>query len=164
VLSTPSILDPIPLSLLIHDIIDMFEILTILMVLGLTSRASSTSHVSSNVKESVIVPPQWTRIGDPPPDHRITLRVGLPQDGFHLLEKHLYEVSDPDHGRYGAHLSKKEVETLVAPHPQTLSAVKKWLAGHGIQDDDCDYSPAQDWVAIDVSLALAEEMLETVRD
>jgi len=47
--------------------------------------------------------------------------------------KHLYEVSDPDHERYGAHLSKEEVEALVAPHQESVDLVDEWLQSHGIE-------------------------------
>lgn len=52
-----------------------------------------------------------------------------------------------DHERYGDHLSKEEVEQLVAPHPQSVQRVDEWLASHGI-DVSAFRSPAQDWVTV----------------
>lgn len=74
----------------------------------------------------------------------------------------MYEVSDPDHVRYGAHLSKEEVEALVAPHDESIDMVNAWLASHGIQDSDITRSPAKDWAHIKVPVSKAEDMLDTV--
>ncbi|TFK55639.1 tripeptidyl peptidase A [Heliocybe sulcata] len=111
---------------------------------------------------SQVEPPRgWVKVTPAPADHIINLRIALPQAGFTSLEKALYEVSDPDHSRYGQHLSKEEVEALVAPHPQSLSAVDDWLASHGISQSDLSRSPARDWVKVKVPVSLAEEMLDT---
>ena len=114
------------------------------------------------VKESVYPPRGWVRLERVPGHSVIPLRFALPQHNFAELERHLYEISDPDHERYGEHLSKEEVEELVAPHPDSLAAVKDWLASHGISEKDCTRSPAQDWVGVNVPAALAEKMLDTV--
>lgn len=60
-------------------------------------------------------------------DHEIQLRIGLKQGSFDELERHLYEVSDPSHSRYGQHLSEDEVHELVAPPSHAISAVEDWL-------------------------------------
>jgi tripeptidyl-peptidase-1 len=114
------------------------------------------------VKETVIPPRRWIRHSVPAPDHTIALRIGLPQPNFHVLEKHLYEVSDPDHERYGAHLSKEEVEALVAPHEESVDLVDEWLQSHGIEEKDFVRSPAKDWVTLKLPVSLVEKMLDTV--
>ncbi|KIM46464.1 hypothetical protein M413DRAFT_8304 [Hebeloma cylindrosporum] len=91
----------------------------------------------------------------------IALRIGLPQPNFNQLEKHLYEVSDPDHERYGQHLSKAEVEHLVAPHQESIDSVNEWLFSFGLAEDDLVKSPARDWVTVKVPVSLAEKMLDT---
>ncbi|KAJ6515250.1 tripeptidyl peptidase A [Mycena sanguinolenta] len=113
------------------------------------------------VKEEVVPPRAWTISGPAPSDHFINLRIALPQSNFDLLEQHLYEVSDPYHERYGAHLTKEEVEDLVAPHPDSVAAVTEWLSSHGIQEEDISRSPAGDWLAIRVPVWLVEKMLDT---
>ncbi|RXW25417.1 hypothetical protein EST38_g412 [Candolleomyces aberdarensis] len=114
------------------------------------------------VKEALLRPPVgWTLVGEAPPDHTISLRVGLPQSNFEALEQHLFEVSDPDHSRYGQHLSKEEVEELVAPPPESLKMVNAWLKAHGFKEIELDRSPAKDWVSIKVPVKIAEQMLRT---
>ncbi|KAF9498824.1 tripeptidyl peptidase A [Pleurotus eryngii] len=113
------------------------------------------------LKESVATPRGWERHGPAPPDHIIKLRIGLPQPTFPELERHLYEVSDPNHERYGQHLSKEEVEALVAPHPESVELVSQWLAEHGFDESDLERSSAKDWVTIRVPVRVAEMMLDT---
>ncbi|KAF7335278.1 Tripeptidyl peptidase A [Mycena sanguinolenta] len=113
------------------------------------------------VKEEVVSPQGWTIFGPAPSDHFINLRIALPQSNFDLLEQHLYEISDPYHERYGAHLTKEEVEDLVAPHPDSVVAVNEWLSSHGIQEEDISRSSAGDWITIKVPVWLVEKMLDT---
>ncbi|KAK7470304.1 hypothetical protein VKT23_001735 [Stygiomarasmius scandens] len=122
--------------------------------------AAAPSARTSKVKHSIREPRGWTKQGVPSPNHRIELRIGLAQPNIDVLEKHLLEISDPDHHRYGQHLTKEEVEALAAPHDESLSLVNEWLASHGIQED-FTRSPARDWVIVDVPLSLAETMLDT---
>ncbi|KAJ7129281.1 tripeptidyl peptidase A [Mycena epipterygia] len=106
------------------------------------------------VKEQVVPPRGWTIHGPAPLDHVVKLRIGLPQANFHVLEDHLYAISDPYNPRYGAHLSKEEVEALVAPQPESVDSVSQWLSSHGIQEEDIGRSPAGDWLTIRVPVSL----------
>lgn len=126
------------------------------------SAAAAASKQACKVKESVDHPTGWTKHMPAPADYLIDLRIALPQPNFHILETHLYEVSDPYHERYGAHLSKEKVEALVAPHDESIELVNAWLASHGIEEADVTRSPAQDWAYITVPVHQAEEMLDTV--
>ena len=133
----------------------------LLLPLALASPAKGPRNVS-RLKESVEHPRGWVKRGPAPEDYVLDLRIALPQPNFPVLEQHLYEVSDPEHLRYGRHLSKQEVEALVAPHPESIDAVDAWLVSHGLNADDFIRSPARDWVKVYVPVALAEEMLDTV--
>ena len=83
------------------------------------------------VKEAVASPQGWIKYSAAPPDHVLQLSIGLSQPNFSVLEQHLYEISDPFHPRYGQHLSKEDVESLVAPNPHSVDAVNSWLASYG---------------------------------
>ena len=131
---------------------------------SLVSAASSYKGCKHKVRESLeAVPHGWVKHAPAPPDHVLELRIALPQPYFPILEQHLWGISDPNHGRYGAHLSKEETLTLMMPHHDTLHAVTEWLASYGISEEHLSRSPAQDWVTIQVPVSLAEEMLDTVR-
>ncbi|KAJ7693880.1 tripeptidyl peptidase A [Mycena rosella] len=97
------------------------------------------------VKESVAAPNGWTRLGRAPSDRSIRLRIALFQQDFAGLETQLYEISDPEHRRYGAHMSKEDVEKYVAPHPASLALVDEWLVAHGVHESSLGRSPAKDW-------------------
>lgn len=120
-----------------------------------------TKDCAYNVKETIDPPRGWIKHSEPPADHKIVLRIGLPQPNFHVLEQHLYEVSDPDHERYGQHLSKEEVEELIAPHHESLDLVNEWITGFGMTEEDLIRSPAKDWITLKVPVSLAEKMLDT---
>ena len=74
------------------------------------------------------------------------------------------EISDPDHERYGKHLSKGQVDDLVRPYDESLDLVTEWLGKWGIYEEDVSRSAAKDWVTVVVPVRLAEQMLNTVRD
>lgn len=52
------------------------------------------------------LPRGWELHGDVPADHKLEMRIGLKQDKFDELIRQLYEVSDPDHGRYVCHFAR----------------------------------------------------------
>lgn len=134
-----------------------------LLFVATLAKASYHKIVPHKIKESIQGPPRgWVRHGHAPSDHLLDLKIALPQPYFPILENHLWEVSNPNHERYGAHLSKQETEALMAPHPETIDAVSEWLSSHGIEEKHLYRSSAQDWVTIHVPVALAEEMLDTV--
>ncbi|CCL99284.1 uncharacterized protein FIBRA_01300 [Fibroporia radiculosa] len=133
-----------------------------LLVLTLGSLAAAAPRdCAQKLKEQVSPPRGWTKVKPASAEHNINLRIGLPQANFAQLEKHLYEISDPFNERYGDHLSKEEVEALIAPHDESIQLVEEWLASHGISADDLTRSPAKDWVTIKVPVSLAEKMLDT---
>ena len=114
------------------------------------------------LKERAFHPRGWVKGQRAPADHILELRIALPQPSFPVLERHLYEVSDPRHSRYGQHLSKEEVEALVSPHPESIATVDNWLLSHGIDIENVVRTPAKDWVTVRVPVGLAEAMLNTV--
>ncbi|KAF8214031.1 subtilisin-like protein [Mycena galopus ATCC 62051] len=121
--------------------------------------AIAPRNLTLQVKESVAAPHGWTRLGRAPPGSSIRLRIAIFQQDFAGLEKSLYEISDPDHGRYGAHLSKEEIAGFVAPPPASLALVDGWLASHDINESDFVRSPAKDWITLTLPLPIAERIL-----
>lgn len=107
------------------------------------------------------VPSGWQDQGPAPTDHEMTMRIGLKQGNLDRLLASLYEVSDPTHSRYGQHLTKEETDALVRPHADTINTVDAWLVHHGISPSSCHRSGAGDWIALNVTVAQAERMLDT---
>ncbi|KAG6908322.1 hypothetical protein DXG01_005298 [Tephrocybe rancida] len=132
-----------------------------LLGLFVATSLSAGAWALPKLKESVQPPHGWVKLDHAPENHVINLRIGLPQSNFPVLEQHLYEVSDPYHERYGQHLSKEEVEALVAPHPESVSSIDAWLEENGVSVDDTSRSSAGDWVTVKIPVRLAETMLNT---
>ncbi|KAH9037063.1 subtilisin-like protein [Lactarius pseudohatsudake] len=78
------------------------------------------------------VPTNWVSLGRPPSGTTIDLYIALKPNRENALIDALYEVSEPGHPRYRAHLTKEQVADLVAPRPETLEFVNSWLEHHGI--------------------------------
>lgn len=138
-------------------------LLALVIVSGTLALSPLTVDYDYKVKERIAPPRGWQKISSAPADHIIHLRIGLPQSHFDELERHLYEVSDPFHSRYGQHLSKTEVEELVAPPRASLNLVNEWLGAFGLKEEDFVRSSAKDWVTVKVPINVAEQMLNTVR-
>lgn len=74
--------------------------------------------------------------------------------------QHLLEASDPDHERYGDHLSMDALNELVAPSQDTVEAVNNWLTSNGIDPSNCQRSEAGDWLYVHLPLRKVESMLQ----
>ncbi|CAE6432120.1 unnamed protein product [Rhizoctonia solani] len=105
------------------------------------------------------VPSGWTKIARAPAGHKIDLRVGLKQARMGELLNVLSKVSDPANSEYGKHLSKEDVDKLVAPRSETVESVEQWLRSHGATVSG--RSSAGDWVHVTVPVSRAEKMLGT---
>ncbi|KAA1474154.1 subtilisin-like protein [Dentipellis sp. KUC8613] len=93
-------------------------------------------------------PANWVSEGPAPEGATIDLRIALKPHQEDALVKALYEVSDPEHGRYGLHLSKGDVASLVAPHPDTQTLVSAWLSHHEIPASSISSTEAGDWLVV----------------
>ncbi|KAG8698140.1 hypothetical protein FRC09_007404 [Ceratobasidium sp. 395] len=132
------------------------------LALAAVQAAVATSFGAHVLKERLAeVPRGWTFHSKAPAEYPLRLRIALPQSNFDQLERELYEVSDPNHARYGKHLSPEEVNALVAPHDSSLASVDEWLKSHGFEPSTLERSPARDWVTIILPVSKAEEMLGT---
>ncbi|KAI1372962.1 tripeptidyl-peptidase 1 precursor [Hypoxylon crocopeplum] len=129
----------------------------------LAAQASLANPVRSRtpyrVKDAHHVPRGWKRVRRAPADHVIDLQIGVKQSNFAELERHLYEVSDPDHHRYGHHLSADEVKELVKPTDETLDLVHEWLDANDITPSA--YSSAKDWIMVSLPVSSIERLLDT---
>ena len=112
------------------------------------------------IRESHPVPKEFTRESDASPAHLIRLQVGLRQSRFDELERQLDETSDPDHHRYGQHLTADEVNKLVRPDDHALAQVHEWLGEH-VDVEKIKYSRAKDFLSVIIPVSKIEKMLGT---
>ncbi|KAE8440969.1 hypothetical protein EG329_006158 [Mollisiaceae sp. DMI_Dod_QoI] len=136
-------------------------LMTFLACAGTVSGSPSQRRANYAVKERHHVPRSWTRVGPAPSQHQIQLQIGVKQGNFDELERHLYEVSDPFHHRYGQHLSKTEVDDLIKPTDETLTQVHDWLCGNGVNEEQLEYSHAKDWIKVTLPVSTVEDLLDT---
>jgi tripeptidyl-peptidase I len=61
--------------------------------------------------------------------------------------------------RYGQHLSKEDIETLVAPHPDTVNLVDAWLAAHDVPASDIQRLNGGAWLSVPITVGQASRML-----
>ncbi|KAI9639968.1 hypothetical protein NHQ30_011637 [Ciborinia camelliae] len=135
--------------------------LTTFLVVGLVSSSPIKARTPYAVKETHYPPSQWQRVGPARAGHMINLQIGLKQGQFDELERHLYEVSDPSHQRYGQHLSAQEVNDLVKPSDETHDLVHEWLQDNNIEASSLEYSPAKDWIKVTIAIEDIETLLDT---
>ncbi|KAJ9646887.1 hypothetical protein H2204_000579 [Knufia peltigerae] len=113
------------------------------------------------VKDFHPAPKTWSNLGPAPEDHLIHLKIGLSQSRFSELERHLHEISDPYHVRYGQHLSAEEVHELIKPSEDTFTAVHEWLEEYGVDFEQLKYSPAKDWISVTLPVDAVSTLLDT---
>lgn len=58
---------------------------------GVCGKRAVKQRSAFAVKDAHNVPRNWENVGQPEPDHTITLRIGLKQGSFAELERHLCE-------------------------------------------------------------------------
>ncbi|KAF4556190.1 Tripeptidyl-peptidase sed2-like protein 3 [Elsinoe fawcettii] len=126
---------------------------------GVGARPSAIDTTSYAVKERHTVPRTWQKLGPAEKSDLINLQIGLKQSNEGAVEQHLLEVSDPEHERFGQHLSIEEIEDIVRPTDTTISSVHDWLIEHGI--NDAAFSPAKDWISVAIPIEKAEQLLQT---
>ncbi|KAH8980599.1 subtilisin-like protein [Lactarius hatsudake] len=106
------------------------------------------------------VPADWETLGCPSAGTTFDLYIALNPHQENALIDALYQVSDPKHPRYGAHLSKEQVAELVRPHPDTLELVTSWLAHHGVRPSSISTTHGGAWLTVSkVLVSQANEML-----
>lgn len=131
-----------------------------LLLASLAGSVHSVSYSDYEVKDFHFAPRSFSRVRPAPQDHVMNLKIALKQSQFDELERHLYEVSDPFHERYGQHLSAEEVNELVKPTDETTALVREWLREHGIESW-VQSSPAGDWVDVRLPVKAIESLLNT---
>lgn len=123
---------------------------------------AALGHCASTILESVPLsePRGWTRVADAHPDQPLKLRIAVkqPEEALSLFERTLYQVSDPANAKYGQHLSRDDLSTLLAPRSESVSAVRSWLRDAGISDSRVDEDG--DWINLKLTVREASALLE----
>ena len=70
-------------------------------------------------------------------------------------------MSDPAHPSYGKHLTSAQVNELVKPCDEALDQVHEWLKDHQIDTNSLSYTPAKDWINVNLPVSAIERLLDT---
>ncbi|KAF8264385.1 peptidase S8/S53 domain-containing protein [Lactarius quietus] len=105
------------------------------------------------------VPENWMNVGHPTTGTTINLYIALRPHRESALIDALYEVSDPSHSRYGAHLTREQVAELAAPHPHTLELVHAWLIHHSVPFSSFSTTHGNTLTLTNVSITKANKLL-----
>ncbi|KAA1465920.1 family S53 protease [Dentipellis sp. KUC8613] len=135
-----------------------FNFLALLAVLAGVANASPHLARSMHVLHRRDSPPgTFVKTGPAPEDQVFDLRFALVQNDFATLEQKLYAVSTPGNAEYGHHPTKEEVEELVRPSPDSVSALDTWLSSHNLSSQA--YSLAGDVRSVSVTVKQANALL-----
>ncbi|KAH8999904.1 subtilisin-like protein [Lactarius hatsudake] len=138
-------------------------LLSVLFAVPLADRATCLPSLwgDKRVKHTWdTLPDNWESLGPPPADTTIDLYIALKPHSENALIEALYQVSDPGHERYGAHLPREQVAELVAPRQDTLKLVHSWLEHHGVPSSSISTSHGGGWLTItNVPVYQADELL-----
>jgi tripeptidyl-peptidase-1 len=128
---------------------------------SVTSKPLLSKRFEYAVKDRHLPSKKWMNVGDAPGHQLLDLHIGLAMPRWDDLVKELYEVSDPEHPKYGQHLSADRVDELSKPHDEALDSVHEWLASHGLEKESIKHSNAKDWIRISIPVSQAEQLLDT---
>ena len=64
----------------------------------------------------------------------VDMFIGLHPEKPEILERTLYELSNPHHERYGRHLTREEAKSLLEPPDEASDSVKRWLSDQGVPE------------------------------
>jgi tripeptidyl-peptidase-1 len=103
------------------------------------------------------IPEGWTYVRHANADQLIHLRVALKQPNYSLFEQTLFEVSTPGDPKYGKHLKRNELKSILAPTAEASSAVTNWLEFSGARNVHDD----GDWFHFFILVRDAERMLSS---
>ncbi|EJD45534.1 family S53 protease-like protein [Auricularia subglabra TFB-10046 SS5] len=126
---------------------------------GLFSNAILVAAAASELRvheRRTTVPIGYTAVGKADPHTPLTLALVLtPRNEDGLIDQ-LYAVSDPSSADYGNHLSLDQVADFMAPPPDALSAVTRWLSDNGATPARA--SLAGDWLKFSMPAAQADTL------
>jgi len=115
----------------------------------------------SVVIDEVVEPKGWIEIGRTNPNTPINLVFAVKQQNVDILEKLLLAKSSPDNEEYGNWMTVSEIQTLVAPSQESLSAIEKWLVSNGFDESlIVPETSNSDLISINTTIGKAESLLK----
>lgn len=105
------------------------------------------------------IPQGWHQGRSPPVEQRLRFRIALRQQNAFGFEQHVLAISTPGDPKYGEHMSRDDLKTMLRPSSDASTAVLNWLKAEGVSPDDIE--DQGDWVNFYVSTSQAEKIMDT---
>lgn len=133
----------------------------LLAALALPAQGAPWVQLESGVPIHDTARSSWVKGEKPPPGQDVTLTVVVRIDDGQRseLEQTFWEVSDPQHPRYGQHLSLDDVTKLLAVPEERVERVRKYFLAAGASEAAA--SPNGDMITVTMPVAVAEAALQT---
>ncbi|KAM0347751.1 hypothetical protein ACHAPU_004766 [Fusarium lateritium] len=104
-------------------------------------------------------PANWKELDSLDPDKIVDFSIGLEPEDSQLLDRTIYEVSDPDRATYGQYLSRESAKALLNPSLEATRSVKRWLSDAGVPEHHV--RDEGEWLHVRTTVSKAEGMLST---
>ncbi|CZT13069.1 related to Tripeptidyl-peptidase sed3 [Rhynchosporium agropyri] len=91
-------------------------------------------------------------------DMSFKLRIHLKNRNLDELKKRIIKSSTPDDPSYGGHLSREEVNSMIAPSGDAFVRVRDWLESYNLSSQA---TFENDWVLVDSTIGEIETLLDT---
>lgn len=98
----------------------------------------------------------------PNSNYKLNMKIAIKQNesGVSELEQYLLShSSNPQSHLYGQHLTREQINNMVAPPQHRVQSVVEWLNTHGI--NDITHSDGSDFVSFKVTVQQANKLLNT---
>lgn len=122
----------------------------------------AATYTNKAVVESLAEPPRgW--VADPSRSvdkdtASIRLRLHLVHQDMDKFHETALNIATPGHELYGAHMSQKAIDGIIAPKDESGDLVLAWLASEGLEGA-AKYSNRRDSVIVEASVAQVERLL-----
>lgn len=104
------------------------------------------------------IPEGWKEAGTPDAGKRLHFRIAVTQPNQDLFEQTLMEVSTPSHPKYGQHLKRDELKSMLRPSVEATDAILEWLQESGVSTGDIEDDG--EWINFVASVSTAEKMMD----
>ncbi|KAM3454510.1 hypothetical protein MY3296_002967 [Beauveria thailandica] len=129
--------------------------LAVLLAFGLAFPAQE-----ARVTESSAIPRGWKKLRPASDAATIHLHIGIKQeeDALDELKRRLIQVSDPRSPKYGHHLHRRELQSLVRAPDEAVQVIEAWLISHNITQFTT--SAGSGWVTASLPVGQVQDLLQ----
>ncbi|KAI9047101.1 hypothetical protein LZ554_009174 [Drepanopeziza brunnea f. sp. 'monogermtubi'] len=139
-----------------------FSLVALLVVVGTATATPAAASQEYRVFEQLpAAPAPWILKKDAPEiDSNLSfkLRIHLKNRNVSFFQQKVLDASTPDHPSYGRHLSREEVNSMIAPPKESFTQVLGWLAAYNLTSQA---KIENDWVVVDTTIGTVETLLAT---